>query len=226
MTVMLPRDWLDVERSFLAQRRWKHVVLDDFLKPEAIDDLERSLRNHWGWRTKNWVSDHLHNRQPRIPALLDVAQSLPAALPKLFAGLEVVDYWALMYPKNGQGRLHSDLATLTITIWLTKDECNLSPDTGGLLFTDVLRPARLRPHEYLDASRAEEYVAARTKGGAHRIRYKHNRAVLFDARIFHRTDSLSFELQPRCWRLNASLAFDHPEIYGERLRLYRRQKEA
>lgn len=201
------------------------MVLDDFLTREAARNLEGLLRAHWAWRTKNWVSDHLHNRQPQIPILLHVGQSLRAALPRLFEGLDLVDYWALMYPKNGRGALHSDHASLTLTIWLARDECNLSAETGGLLFTDVIRPSQLRPHEYLAAARAEDYVAARTKGETLRIHYKHNRAVLFDARIFHRTDDLSFKLSPKCWRLNASLAFDHRAQYQERLQLYLKEKK-
>ena len=53
------------------------------------------------------------------------------------------------------------------------------------------------------------------------VGYAYNRAVLFDARTFHRSAAMHFsDADSEGYRLNLSLAFDHPERRRARLEPY------
>jgi hypothetical protein len=219
--ILRKRDWSSLETEYKSRAPFSYVVIDNFLVDGACEFLHRSLVAHWGWRQKNWISDHLHNHSPDIPGLLQLADDLRKSLPGLFNGLELVDFWALMYRENKPGRPHSDNAEITSTLWLTPDCYNLDPNSGGLMITDVLRDPNALPHEHLVYPWADEYFASKTNGDAIKIPYRQNRAVLFDAKIFHRTDDLNFNFaEPSSFRINLSFAFDGPDEHMRRQALF------
>lgn len=177
--------------------------------------------DHWGWRFKNWVSAHLHNNHPDLELFGDIAATLKQNLPELLGTAELVSHWALMYVKNIPGRVHADIAGLTLTLWLTADEYNLDPHTGGLILFDVKRPREMMPHEHLVTTSAEAFVSATTRGETVHIPYRCNRAVLFDGSTFHKTDILNFAASGSdSHRINAALAFEDRVTFKDRLRPY------
>ena len=64
---------------------------------------------------------------------------------------------------------------------------------------------------------SEQYVQERTEGKTVTVGYRYNRALLFDAKIFHKTDNYSFlnKAKESC-RMNLSLTFENPAVYRER----------
>jgi hypothetical protein len=219
--LLRPRQWAPVEDALEGSAPFHYAVLDDLLEPATCRVLRERLIEHWAWRPKNWVSEHLHNARPDIPEIHLLAEELRAALPRVLKGLDFVEHWALLYTKNTPGRIHSDHAQKTISIWLTPDEHNLDPERGGLVLHDVKRSAAMMPHEHLMGQSASEYVRARTGGRSVRVPYRWNRAILFDAMTFHETDQLSFSLAGSdAYRMNLSLAFDDVNAFRERLKFY------
>lgn len=207
--VLTPRDWGGVEHQFEESSPYNYAVLDNFLQPEVCEDLRQQLIGHWGWRRKNWVSKHLHNAKPQLPHVSRIAEELKENLPNLLGEVELISHWALMYPNNEEGSVHSDNSLVTLSVWLTPDEYNLDPSTGGLILYDVKRQDRkLRDHM---VDRADRYVEAHTQGGKAAVEYRCNRAVLLDGRTFHRTDALNFRhAGADSHRLNLAFAFDRP----------------
>lgn len=219
------RDWTAVEEAFRTTAPYNYAVLDDFLVPEKCTDLHHALLSHWGWRHKNWTSRHLHNNRPNIPAVQAIGAELERNLPGLLSDKSLVAYWGLMYRDNVAGKVHSDLAAVTLTLWLTPQQFNLDPTSGGLLLYDVKRDPEVMPHEHLSAEWSESYVAERTQGGMIKIPYAWNRAVLFDGRTFHKTDELNFATQgPSSFRINLAYAFDDPVLDAERLAVYHQKR--
>lgn len=219
--IVSSRNWADVEQTFYATAPYNYAILDTFLDSDACKRLYEKLVNHWGWRYKNWMSQHLHNNEPDIPEVFEIVAVLKEQLPTLLQDKDLVSHWALMYHKNTPGRLHADNTGVTLSFWLTPEKYNLDPSTGGLVFFDVKRTPEIMPHEHLGNDWSEEYVKQHTHGKREIISYKSNRALLFDGRTFHKTDTLRFEdAGPYSRRINLSFAFDNPQGYIERMRKY------
>ena len=220
-TQVTPRDWKLVQETFKTSTPFNYVVMDDFLDISCCENLRQQLLNHWGWRYKNWISKNLHNKRPNIPEIFLIAKELKANCYELFQEYNLINYWSLMYHRNISGGIHADNAALTLTLWLTPDEYNLDKNTGGLVLYDVKRSPEMLPHEHLSYTNSSKFVEENTKGENVVIKYKYNRAVLFDAWTFHKTDILDFSCQGiDSYRINISFAFNNPAIDIERMNCY------
>ena len=202
-------DWDDVLLD-LQSTEIPHKVIDNFLAPELAVALHHELMSSQMWRTKNPVSRHLHNAQPRTPTAISLVQALDKDVSiRLGEETQVRDYWSLLYTKNTDGNVHADFGDLTLTYWLTPNRHNTSTETGGLILYDVVRPPELPVNRYLTAgSESIEYVKTRTEGKHVTIPYAWNRAVIFDSRHFHKSDSPSFKLDNiECMRMSFTCTF-------------------
>lgn len=209
MKLLNYRDWTVVSKQFEAAAPYRHVILDDFLSKDIVDLLREQLINHWGWRRKNWVSEHLHNAMPKNNLINNLIDELNQELLPIIGELNYSNHWALMYLKNTKGNIHTDNASLTITIWLTSDEYNMDANTGGLLIYDVSRPHDERISIDYIPENVGNYIKEKTKGNIFHIPYRMNRAVILDAALFHCTDSPNFDCTtPNGYRINFSIAYD------------------
>jgi hypothetical protein len=219
--MLTERNWKEVEQALRVSNPYNYVVIDDFLKPDFCRVLREKLLNHWGWRYKNWASQNLHNTRPNIPEVFLIARDLKLACFELLEEKELIAHWALMYHRNIAGGVHADNAAFTLTLWLTPDEYNLDENTGGLILYDVKRYPEMMPHEHLSYTNSEGFVQQNTRGEKVIINYKYNRAVLFDAWTFHKTDTLNFSQQGiDSYRINLSLAFENITVETQRMGTY------
>lgn len=201
-----PRDWNVVARRYQGESLG-YVVIDELLREDRCTELHETLLGHWGWRHKDWTSLHLRNNQlTSVPVIRVIADELKDALPEVFEGWELTDYWALLYPKAGAGRPHFDPVGLNVTYWLTPDRYNRRPGSGGLVL-------------YSSSGDYQPQVVELAHGMAHDhpepdgpktiIPHRHNRAVVFSATTLHRTGDVDFDASdPRGHRMNLTLAFD------------------
>lgn len=215
--VLTPRDWGSVERDFLSDPEYNYAVVDDLLPVDVLEDFRLRFLQHWGWRQKEWISRNLHNWQPDLPHFGDIGRALQSALPHVLGGLDLVEYWGLMYPTNTYGRLHVDLGGVAVSIWLTADEYNMDPSTGGLVIYRTKRPADWYVSEGLIDDAAEAYLSQHDPEEFRKIPYRCNRMVLFDGTHFHKTDTMRFaEVGPESYRINAALSFDDRDAFERR----------
>lgn len=214
-----PQNWQLVLEAYNSSAPYNYAVIDNFLHPDVCQQLHQELLNHLGWSYQGHAEQPvLSNMKPDIETILTIAESLKFHCPYLFSDYELVEYWALMYPKNGSGKIHSDIGALTVNVWLTPEQYNLDSSGGGLVFFDVKRPSANSSNESLPYLWSEQYLKDFTKGEKVSISYKYNRALIFDAKTFHQTDNFSFaNIKPESHRLNLSLAFDHPVTYCTRV---------
>lgn len=186
-----------------------------------IASVRAQLLNDWGWQYKNWQSQELYVRDPEIPGIPRVAQELKTNLPDLLDGYEFVRCWAFMHQRNAGLKVHADNGAITVDLWVTPDECNLDPTTGGLIFFDVQRKPHQMIHEFNTVEWAEQYFREETGGQSTRVPYRFNRAVVFDAGTFHESDTVNFDGQgAETYRINLSLLFDDPEEFARRRAVY------
>jgi hypothetical protein len=87
---------------------------------------------------------------------------------------------------------HADNGDLILNIYMTPEQYNRRPDTGGFILLDVSRGDDTPFHEFASPPWCIEYLAARTRGRETKIAYRYNRAILFNGRLFHKTDVIDF----------------------------------
>lgn len=221
---LTPRNWQTVLDVYQSSSPYNYAIMDDFLHPNVCHQLHQELLNHLGWRYQNHTKQPvLSNMSPNIETIFTIAKSLKAHCPSLFSDYELVEHWALMYAKNGEGQVHSDIGALTINIWLTPEQYNLDSSGGGLIFFDVKRESAALSNQSSSYLWSEQCLKDCTKGQKVSVSYKYNRALLFDARTFHQTDNFRFaNMKLESHRINLSLAFDNPVLYRERVSSFKK----
>lgn len=209
------RDWQPMPMAFRETEPYNYVIMDGFLEPEVCTRLHAELLAHPGWTKQTHDGRTLYsNQHPDLAATSEIARQVMELCPSLLSGYDLVDSWALLYPEGASRQVHSDVGALTLNIWMTPDECNLDPSCGGLVFYDVKRREPERHDEDVAYLWSEQYLNEHKTGRTARVSYRWNRALLFDARTFHRTDE--FRFTNTCMgshRLNYSLTFDAPDAF-------------
>ncbi|GGA58704.1 hypothetical protein GCM10007416_34860 [Kroppenstedtia guangzhouensis] len=198
------RDWIAVEKEYHQTKPpFEYVVLDNLLEGDICVQLQKKLVNHWGWHYRHPTRKHLHNNNPRLEEVYEIDREIRRNLPTIFDGLEYEKHWAIMNNQNTQAVIHADSVDLVLSIWLTPDEYNLDPDTGGLILYDVQKP-----RDFMEGFIADQYLKEHTQGKKVIIPYKYNRAVLFNPLTLHRTDDVHFASDRGIYhRINLTIAY-------------------
>lgn len=207
-----PRNNVDEISLAWRTRRPQIVVIDDLLTPEALDGLRRFCHGSTIWRDS---FDGYVGARPQsgfaCPLLAQVALEFAKTYPAIFHDHPLLFAWAFKYQQGlGGTRIHADFAAVNVNFWITSDEANLDPQTGGLVVWDKAAPLDWDFGRYnADEPAIRAYLA---KGGATptRIPYRANRAVVFDSDLFHETDTLAFRPGYTNRRINVTL------LYGTR----------
>lgn len=222
MNLLNQHDWNSLVRNFNGSYPFQYVVIDDLLTDDYYAQVRSAILGDWGWRQKNWQVEQLFTVRPKIPHFEELVSSLKLSLYSLIGSYELMKYWAVMCHRNVGLHAHSDNAMLALNLWLTPDECNLNQNTGGMILHDVKRSEEMQVHEFNAAPWAIDYLKSNTKGEIIKIPYKNNRAVLFDARIFHESDIVTFDsTSVDACRINLTLAFDDSAAYHKRMERYK-----
>jgi hypothetical protein len=127
----------------------------------------------------------------------------------------LVHLWAYKYDSTLQGvGIHGDNAAVNVNFWITPDEANLAPDSGGMIVYPAVAPADWRFEDFnADTDRITAFLAA--QGGAPiTISYRANRAVLFDSSLFHETDRFRFRPGYDTRRINITMLFGDRSARG------------
>ncbi|MDQ3802526.1 MAG: hypothetical protein M3416_01530 [Acidobacteriota bacterium] len=213
------QDWEAIEAQYAETSPYNYAVIDDFLAPDACSEVRAHLINNKGWAFMNVEGPQpvLVVRNFNLPLIHEIASALIGRLAGVLGGLSLVEHSAFMNRSNNGLSIHSDNGLATLNIYLTPDEFNLDPEAGGLWLYDVKRGENQALHEFNSQPWCTEYFERHTKGGAVRIGYAFNRAILFDARTLHAAERMRFAGgSVASHRLNLALRFDRPEQFRSR----------
>jgi hypothetical protein len=147
------------------------------------------------------------------PLLLQVAEELQATLPRVITPrYPLRQIWGF---KNAEDlpadvNLHADFAAVNVNFWLTPDDCNLSPDTGGMKVYDVDAPLAWDFHTYNGRTDIIKAFLRENRARATYIPYRRNRCVLFNSDLFHGTHEVHFKPGFEHHRVNVTM------LYGQR----------
>ena len=134
-------DFARIERAFLAG---EVVVLDGFLTEDALAELFRLGIESTNWnqiKAGGYLGAFLSDGfAPPVAAQL--ALDLESALPRVFDQQKLLMFWGFkhdtMKTRRYHGiKAHADTAAVNLNFWVTPDEANLNPESGGLVVYDA-----------------------------------------------------------------------------------------
>jgi tetratricopeptide (TPR) repeat protein len=189
------------------------VVIDDFLTPEALAQLRRFCWGSTIWR-RNYQNGYL-GAFPETgfacPLLAQIAAELRSGLPAIFASHPLRYLWAFKYDGAMAGTtVHADEAAVNVNFWITPDEANRDPQSGGLVVWDKAAPLDWNFDRFNNDADAARRFLEDAGANARTIAHRANRAVIFDSNLFHATDRIAFRPGYTNRRINITL------LYGAR----------
>ncbi|MGE1153512.1 tetratricopeptide repeat protein [Pseudomonas kitaguniensis] len=193
------------------------VVIDDFLTPHALKQLQEFCLQSTVWHTNRYAHGRLgafFREGFNCPLLLQVAEEIQQYFAQVIGPRHpLLQLWGFKYGHDQPATYpHADFAAVNVNFWITPDEANLDKSSGGMLIYDVEAPQDWdfdtynrqgdRIAAFLEASGAQPLV----------IPYRCNRAIIFNSDLFHATAPLAFRPGYANQRINITL------LYGERAR--------
>jgi tetratricopeptide (TPR) repeat protein len=187
------------------------LCIDDLLSREALESLYRFCLESTFWSLAQYSNGYLgavFKDGFNAPLLLQIVEELRAAMPRIIGSRPLQNMWAYKYDQQMGGiKTHADPAAVNVNFWITPDEANLDPASGGLVVYDAEAPQDWdfdefnkmpqKIHAFLDAAKARPVT----------FPYKRNRAVIFNSDLFHRTAPYRFKPGYTHRRINVTMLF-------------------
>ena len=174
----------------------KVQVIDDFLTPEALEQVRKFCLESTVWRHPykfGYVGAFPQDGFASI-SLFAIAEEFSAALGEAFDEYQLAQWWAFVYDTKLPGTdIHGDDADFSLNFWITPDSANLDPDRGRTCRLGQDGTERLE----LTTTTTPEVNGSGSSSGTQNaessvIPYRENRAVLFEGHLFHETDDFTF----------------------------------
>jgi tetratricopeptide (TPR) repeat protein len=203
-------DWSAVEAQYFGSMP-EMIVIDDFLSAEALAELRRFCLLSAVWK-KNYRGQYLGAFPDDGfvgPLQLRIALELRRKMPRIFGPHRFEQLWAFKYTSRLGGgiNVHADFAKINLNFWITPDEANLDPESGGLVVYDVPCPSSWGFRKYNRDEKAIYDLLGERRAVATRVPYRCNRAVLFNSNLFHETDKIRFRDGYENRRINITYLF-------------------
>jgi hypothetical protein len=198
--------------------RWREsrpqiAVIDNLLTDEALAKLRRFCWGSTIWR-KVYRGGYLGAMPEHgfaCPLLAQIADELRSTYPAILGRHPLLWLWGFKYDSRLSGiGVHADFAAVNVNFWITPDEANLDPESGGLVVWDAPAPMDWDFAKYNDDGPAARDFLARAGARPVTIPHRTNRAVIFDSDLFHETDRITFKDGYLNRRINVTL------LYGRR----------
>jgi tetratricopeptide (TPR) repeat protein len=188
----------------------KIVVIDDFLTNEALDSLRRFCWGSTVWRSvyEGGYLGAFPEHGFACPLLALIADELCRSYPILFASHPLAQLWAFKYDSQLSGiGIHADFAAINVNFWITPDDANLDPKSGGLIIWDNPAPLDWDIAKYNNDTTAAREFLAHAGARSVTVPYRSNRAVIFESNLFHETDRIVFKEGYLNRRINITLLY-------------------
>ncbi|MDP6475371.1 MAG: tetratricopeptide repeat protein [Alphaproteobacteria bacterium] len=182
-----------VESSYFSAQP-NFAVIDNLLSHDTLLRLRAFCREATIW--KQVGRGHLGARLEDgfgEPLLLQIAHELRRGLPAILADHPLIDMWAHKCDQQFAGlAMHADRAAVNVNFWISPDDANCDPKSGGLELFRAQAPLAWDFRRHRDAQEDIERILEQQGGASTTIPHRSNRAVIFDSNLFHRTADLRF----------------------------------
>jgi tetratricopeptide (TPR) repeat protein len=189
------------------------VVIDNLLTDEALDKLKRFCWGSTVWRRvyEDGYLGALPEYGFACPLVAQIADELRITYLTIFGAHPLFYLWGFKYDSQLAGtKIHADRAAINVNFWITPDQANLDPESGGLVIWDTAAPLDWDFSKYNGDETASRDFLARVGAQSMTVPYRANRAVIFDSDLFHETDRIVFKDGYLNRRINVTL------LYGQR----------
>lgn len=201
------------DRDALTQRFLERRALwfDNLLTPPALAGLRRYLLESTIWHDFShiggFVASYLEDGLA-CPLLLQIVDETRRAFPELLGAHPLTQAWAFKgLEAKAAIDAHADDAAISINFWVTPDHANINPGRGGLVVCRAAPPTAWQVRGYdADKDAIAAFLHQHSDDNLV-VPYRENRAVLFEARLFHRSDSPEFAAGYENHRINLTLLF-------------------
>ena len=189
------------------------VVIDNLLTAEALEAMRRYCWGSAMWRDAydpGYIGAFPESGFA-APLLAQIVEEFRTVFSDICGDHALKYIWGFKYDSSLEGiGIHADAAAVNVNFWITPDEANLDPQSGGLVVWDRAAPL---DWDFDTFNRDEDVIRDfLSKSGAQSVTipYRANRAVIFDSDLFHQTDTIRFKPGYCNRRINVTL------LYGER----------
>jgi len=142
------------------------------------------------------------------PLLFQIADELTRALPAIFQDHRLIQMWTYKYESTLDGiAVHGDDAAVNVNFWITPDDANLDPGSGGLVIHPVEAPADWKFNEINGEVPRIQRFLSESGAAPVNVPYRQNRAVIFNSDLFHATAPLHFKPGYENRRINVTMLF-------------------
>ncbi len=204
----------EIERRYNASQP-EIIYIDALLRPEALAALQQFCRNSTIWK-KDYEDGYIGaflGEGFSSPLLLQVAEELRTAFPGIFHQHRLLQAWAFKQDSARRPlKIHADAAAVNVNFWITPDDANLDPASGGLIVWDKEAPRDWDFKVYNSTAFQPKIREFLNHSGASPVKvpYRENRALVFNSDLFHESDTCVFRDDYESRRINITF------LYGRR----------
>ncbi len=204
----------DIEARYHATQP-EILCVDDLLREEALHALRRFCLESTIWKRdyENGYIGAFLGDGFCSPLILQIAEELRTRFPGIFKDHRLNQAWAFKQDSALTGlNMHADAAAVNVNFWITPNEANLDPESGGLVVWDKEAPREWDFKVYNNVTYKHNILEFLNGAGAKpvTIPYRENRAIIFNSDLVHETDHCRFRDEYESRRVNVTL------LYGNR----------
>jgi tetratricopeptide (TPR) repeat protein len=215
-------DWDAVASTFHdATNECRYVVVDDLLSCAALTKLRSYLLDSTIWHNDAQLGRSYLGAYEGSGAhteLVDqIDDAMKACAPAIFEAYELFEVWAYrnVFGSTAIG-VHADVSDLNVNIYVSPGHGNCDSLSGGMR---IYRRRAARDWSFEDYNGSVDAIEAEVANVATvSIPFRENRAVIFDAKMFHGSDRCAFRSEYANLRTNVTLLYRR-KAKGERGRL-------
>ena len=197
------------------EKKPEMMYVDNLLNTAALNSLRQFCLESTIWKRdyqNGYIGTFLANGFS-CPLLLQIAEELRTTFPGIFENHLLNQAWSFKHDSALRGlNMHADAAAVNVNFWITPDEANLDPTSGGLIVWNKEAPDDWDFKEYnneKNEGKIREFLE-RNHAEALTVPHRQNRAIIFNSNLFHETDTLAFKDHYEDRRINVTL------LYGSR----------
>ncbi len=203
----------DIERRYSATHP-EIMYVDSLLTQEALQALRQFC-----WESTIWKKDYENGYIGAMlgegfssPLLLQISEELRLRFPRIFGNHRLAQAWAFKQDSQMKGlNIHADAAAVNVNFWITANEANQDPESGGLVVWDKEAPKEWNFKDYNSTQFQPKIREFLKEQGAQAVKvpYRENRAVIFNSDLFHETDHCAFRDEYTCRRINITMLYGY-----------------
>jgi tetratricopeptide (TPR) repeat protein len=204
----------EIERRY-SEKKPEILYVDSLLVPEALQSLRTFCRESTIWKVdyENGYIGTLLGEGFSSPLLLQISEELRLRFPNIFQDHRLMQSWAFKQDSQRTGlNIHADAAAVNVNFWITENEANQDPSSGGLVVWDKEAPKEWDFKVYNGTTFKPKIFEFLKESGAQGVMvpYRANRALIFNSDLFHETDRCAFRDGYENRRINITM------LYGRR----------